>query len=515
MNWYLGSYMHLSFKIIDIWHEIRGVVKGFMGENWLQEASFKRLLDEEDYIGKKGFDSKFNEFERREIYRIVTKYNEWLDNANKFDDNDLAYQMFLMYEEGKQDKIPILVIDEVQDFTERQIVMMSYITFDYHIYLCGDPNQIINPTLFSFGRVSNFFYNRQSKSPRMISLKNNYRNSAPVVEIINNITMKRKTLIGFQKREDDALERPMRTDTFGTRLLNVHPTEENLKEVVSLFEKTPSAAIIVTTDDEREVLEKKINSKLNSVFTIFEVKGLEFNHVFCYNIFSGYKDIWNEIMNGHGKRSSAHRFHFNVLYVAITRSKEYISFFEDSKNTFLINDLDVRYIEKVDEDSMEINSLRDPFEWYEDGVMFEKAGLYNKAILAYEKHYDFSGINMKKDISRCEANIILETNKTFEGFFKAGNLLIEAEDYLGAERIFSDIDVKYKIHECQIRRGMYKHRSHLSKEEMNSILLQGMDDEVFFKLFIEAYLIPKSRDLVTNSEMIKGILLPELLEVML
>lgn len=512
-KWFRGNYSHLSYKSIELWYEIRGIVKGFMGRNWNPDILLERTIDEEEYINGRGFESKFDEEERREIYRIVIKYNDWLDSCNCCDDNDLAYYMYMRNKHEKISNIPVLVIDEIQDFTERQIVMMAGMTQNYNMYLCGDSNQIINPTYFSFGRVSNFFYNQQKKSPRIITLKNNYRNSAPVVEFINYVTLKRKEMIGFQKRDDDALERPMRTDTFGTRILNIKHTDENLKEVVDLFEETPSAAIIVTSEKEKEILERRTRSGLQSVFTIFEVKGLEFNHILCYNIFSNYKNIWNEILNGTGKRSSVHRFHFNVFYVAITRAKEYISIFEDSLNPFLHEDIDFKCIKEVNEQTMELDALRDSLEWYEEGNMFEKAGLYAKAIFAYGKYYSLSGLDLRKDIKRCEAYIILESNKTFEGFLEAGNKLMEAEEYDRALEIFNDIGLKYKIYECKLKNGVYDYKHDFSKEEMKLILKQGMEDEGFLDYLVEAYFIPRAKNLVTNSKMLKEILLPELLEV--
>lgn len=512
-KWYLNSFGHLKFDTSEVWAEIRGILKGFMGFDWCEEIKKSQLLPERLYLEGIGFESKFNESERKLIYPVASNYCNWLNSAEKFDDNDLAYHLAKRFASGEMKSESVIVIDEVQDLTERQISMLTDIAKDYHLYLSGDPNQIINPTLFSFERLSNLFYCKQGKAPRTVTLKNNYRNSAPIVNYINNISAHRKRLIGSQKWEDDIPERAMRRDTSGVRVLKVLPTNQNLIDAIELFEKTPNAAVIVATRADKVKLDKLIGRVLQCVFTIFEVKGLEFNHVFCYNIITGNKSMWDEVVSGSGRRSTAHRFFFNVYYVASTRAKEYLCFFEDSADVYFADEGTVRTINIVNFESLEMDSNKDPLEWYDDGSQFERAGLFEKAIRSYNQYAMQSGISSDREVLRCKALSLLEADKTSEGFKAAGNMLIEAGEFDHAERVFTTIGAAHKVFECKMRSGRSNYQSGTIEQKLEGVLKEGLNDEAFVEFLIADYLTPKSQDLISNCQIIQQLLIPEIIEV--
>lgn len=512
-KWYLNSYGHLKFEVEDIWAEIRGIIKGYMGIHWSNDIQGLQLLPESIYLDGSGFESKFDYLEKKQIYSVTTRYCSWLNDNNSYDDNDLALLMARKLNLDGFGTESILVIDEVQDLTERQILMLANSVKDDHLYISGDPNQIINPTLFSFERLSNLFYLRKNKAPYLVTLKNNYRNSAPIVDYINDIGMQRKKLIGSQKWEDDLEESAMRKDTSGIRLLNILPTNKNLVETIEIFEDTPNAAVIVATKSDKLKLENLLGRSLGCVLTIYEVKGLEFNYVFCYNLISENLNMWSEIISGKGRRSTAHRFLFNIYYVAATRAKEYLYFFEDYTDVYFADLNSIKTVEDITFENLEMDTNRDPLEWYDDGIKYERVGLFEKAIRAYNMYMAHSGISSEREIKRCEALSLMETDKTQSAFKLAGEMLIEVDELYLAERVFKSIGIDYKVFECRFKMGHRQHKDLVGNRDIDSIITEGFKDEAFSEFFVDEYLVTRARDLSYNCEILTDILLPDIMGV--
>ncbi len=512
-KWMKISYSNISIESIEVWSEIRGIIKGYMGVEWNPENFNMPLLNKEEYLSGSGFESKFGIEDREKIYKIALNYNGWLKASKKFDDNDLANAMVYSLNSGTLKREVAIIVDEVQDMTERQIAMLELNSNDCHMYLSGDPNQIINPTLFSFERLTNLFYIRNNKAPKVITLKNNYRNCEQLVEYINNISLYRRKLIGAQKREDDALEIAMRKNTFGRRIISVNPSKQNLVTTLELFEETPDVAIIVQSNVEKAFLRSMVNKELHCVYTIHEVKGLEFNHVFCYNLVYKNKAEWNDILSNKGRRSTAHRFFFNVYYVAITRAKEYVCFFEDDAEIFFAESNQIDEIQEASVDNYNLNNFVDPYSWFEDGKKFEKAGLYEKAIHSYKKYNSLSGVDEDTNIKRCEALNLIAIDKSEAAFRKAARMLTEIKEWSYAERLYKDLEDYHKVFECKLKNGDMSHKSRTAVDKIESFIRRGKNDLEFMDTIINYYLIPKAKECESNCKIITDILIPETMEV--
>lgn len=206
---------------IDIWTEIRGILKGFLGLSHFRIQEFinrgfltkeeiaylelnkiveisrdnsnkiiildgyqlndfiglhnkfslknyllmrdleEELLDENTYVNKmKSHYSRFDRSEREILYRFVKlEYSNHLISTSKFDDNDLARLIIKKtLLTPNESKFDKVLVDEVQDLTEIQISALIHLCKSPDgLFLAGDVSQVINPTFFHQGRLGFIF----------------------------------------------------------------------------------------------------------------------------------------------------------------------------------------------------------------------------------------------------------------------------------------------------------------------------------------------------------------------
>lgn len=495
IQWYNDNYFYKSYNPMDVWAEIRGKIKGYMGDNWDRDCS-RSLIDRDVYYGITDKYCKFDIEDRKHIYNIAEKYNSWLEQNKYYDDNDLARFMINKIYKNPSIKIDNIVVDEVQDLTELQIYMVKLLCKYDNLYFVGDSNQIISPTLFSFERLRKFLFINDIKKEPLI-LKNNYRNDYIIVEYINEVTKMRKKLIGHQKEEYDLEEVPMKEPTGDNKILNIKYSIDNLKKIVDLFNEQPLSAIIVSDEFAKErFLEKLGYEDLDFVYTVMEAKGCEFNQVLCLNILSDNYDNWVEIFNGMGRKSSSHRYYFNLYYVSLTRAKNTLFFMEKNSETrnFKFSHYRFNTIEIVDNDIFLISAVQSPQEWYEAGRKLEKSGQYKRAIKNYERYNTMTNSNDNTPIIRCEAKILYENANSKADFEKAGKIFMNVEEWEWAERAFYHSGNEVK----RLEAILHFNPEQIKKEELTQIIRfieDGQVDDEFMKALINNYML----DLIDES----------------
>ena len=500
-----------GFHSFDIWAEIRGIIKGYMGRRWFRPRIFdfneydgyaiqylkdhgwvgaiddtnRRLTcllkNEQDYHEAqkeilKQQDSKnnntlektlrsiyemhslfrytqveekilnlaayqelklqasvYNSAQREMIHRIAVQYQNWLNEHGYFDDNDLAAGVIMKsgIEDNHADSLfDYIVIDEVQDLTELQIYMLTQLVPSLScVTFTGDIHQIINPTYFQNKRLGEYYYlNGYQLEERL--LNKNYRSQKSIVQLANDLSKIRRKLIAKEKATTEQLEVAIAD---GNQPFYLSNTEENLLSALQTLSERANACIIVANDDSKQKVSQMLGGDPVNLFTIQEIKGLEFEYVFCYNLVTSYQEGWDEIFAEKAKKSSKHRFYFNVFYVAITRATENLCVFEQcdllrKKEDIFVNFFDV---ECFDEEALAISgNTSSPDEWLYQAQQMERSGHYERARRYYEKAND------RGSADRCHA--LLE--------FDAGNhdyaieMLLELEEYAHSYRLASRVN---------------------------------------------------------------------------
>lgn len=345
------------------------------------------LQTEKNYFLVSGQNSTLQPEQRDLIYKVAKEYQNWIKQNKKYDDNDLVLQT-LAAGISEEDKFDFIVIDEIQDYTELQIYTICQFAKNKEcMIMAGDEHQIINPTIFDEGRLRALFYNLNThKSLAVKKLVNNFRCPKEVVQIANkstNLCMKKIASKGELAPEEAR---------FNSRRPFYMEYEKNSfnKLLESLLQK-PNVVVLVANDNERQMVinnfgkEKYESYNFPIISTVAEIKGMEYKYVVCLNLISNYFERWNEILSGISKKQTRYRYYFNLFYVGITRSQQYLCVIEKDKNPFFEtfvneNQDDFEYTSTTDEDILCISHLNaDSSDWFNMAKKEFEAGNYIKA----------------------------------------------------------------------------------------------------------------------------------------
>lgn len=422
-NWFL--FQNMPIHKVDIWQEIRGLIKGYMGRYWLRNEGLKEqqfdspLILQEIYLSLADEDCIFNKEERSKIYSIAEKYQLWLDKENKFDENDLARTMLIMLEKGKLKPVyDYIMVDEVQDLSELQIYLLLSLKRnkanfnDY--FFSGDIHQMINPTYFSFSRLRMPFHYQQVDKEIQI-LEKNYRSQEHIVRLSNKMGELCKTYIGAK---DNFSAIPLQKP--GNLPFLLMPSTDNRRQLFSALQRKDRKYAIIVVPNETE--KKRIKEEMGTterIFTVQEIKGLEYDYVVCVNMLTPFLNEWQDIMDGLGKKNAKYRYYFNIFYVALTRAKQNLCIYEDNVQHPLLLQIQefLQQITLFDPNSMDLVRQANRLEVLNDARNQERIGNYDQAMQGYADSSDQIGV------LRCEGKIFQEKGLYFEAvkcFFAAG-----------------------------------------------------------------------------------------------
>ncbi|MGL4912361.1 MAG: UvrD-helicase domain-containing protein [Romboutsia sp.] len=499
-----------NIDVFDLYKEIRGIIKGVIGINWMPYKEFNlkdysieiiEFLKEKGYISIKenyfilntnvdiiidnlSYDNRYNKKDilnnlniikqnieieivnqkmidkntylslsseysiydketRNTIYDVCIKYQEWLSENNLYDENDVTRIVLKNLNNNNLDKYDFILVDEIQDLTEIQIYLMyKSVNNPHNILFSGDFNQTINPTFFNSTRIETLFMNNSYNSFYKKVLYTNYRSCSDIVNLSNKIADLRIEKL-YKNKRNDYIEKSIREKTNKPFLLKEN--EVNKRKLVNMVKDRHYVAIVVTDEDEKDKLKYEYGIE-NSVFTLSEIKGIEKNYIICFNIISKNKDKWENIFQGISyENHSFYRYYFNMLYVAITRARDYVCFYEDDANLQLYEEIK-EYIEKInefDETLLNFDYISNDDDYFNEGQYLESKEKYEEAIAQYKK----SNVgNIIHFIKRCEALILKEKGKCSE----AGSKLLKLKEFNLASECFIEEENFNKVIKCYV-----------------------------------------------------------------
>jgi superfamily I DNA/RNA helicase len=482
-----------SLDPIDVWTEIRGVIKGKMDENWNNAAYFdqhdysretmdllranncldrnpgnkrqyrpkqqflsgtmrlsdslgdmrddaiakeaagiessykygysrsKKYLDQYEYLSIGKEVSPYNEKAREEIYRIFEDYNEWMRQRGFLDDNDLVHEIICGILRTGAPAVDFLAVDEVQDFTERQLFMFFLLLprEQKSMILSGDENQIINPTIYSGQRAKQLFRMNKLKLNEF-SLDKNYRSQGRIISLSNELSKARRRLIGSGKAEYEVEDIAIRG---GNHPFVIEYNNDNIAEMIASMNSR--SAIIVGNEATRRQLLAKFPSIEKQVYTVFDSKGLEFRNVFIFDMLTEHRNAWDEIFSGDPKvkHNTRYRFYFNAFYVALTRATDNLCLIEEKMPAKLHEKIRGHLCDKRKFNRDDVAGDRDynsPEDWRKRGRQLETNGDYERAVAYYAQ-----GAADDKTIWNCEALY----QKQMHEYRNAAISFVKAEKY--------------------------------------------------------------------------------------
>ncbi|MDO4487259.1 MAG: AAA family ATPase [Bacillota bacterium] len=401
---------------------------------YYQEFDSQKIgLSSKEYLALKEESSSIEVEKRDSIWQMFSSYETWLKSKGYFDDNDLARETLNIINDIQ--KYDLIVVDEVQDYTELQIYLLFNLSDNgVKIAFAGDEHQNINPTLFREKRVQSLF-KENSSSLKTVFLRKNFRCQQNVVEIANSIAELRRTLIGARSKES---EQPGEAERTSSKPYRLECSSDNIVGITKEIMNHPGTAILVPDFDTREALIDIIgrsnyrNRDVDFIFTVPEIKGMEYEYVVCFDLVGRHSDVWNEIFRtGDSKHNTKYRFYFNLLYVAITRSQNHLCFIDRKINSEIESALRLDSIDVFDSSQLYFESLSNSIEdWIKWAHKYEQEGQYEQAIQYYEK-----GNGNAYDIYRCEMKLA-EKDREFD---VAAQYAVLIGDYQKAQAYAAEI----------------------------------------------------------------------------
>ena len=341
---WLHRFPNLKIKdAFTLFAEFRNVITGLEIDKPYLNFSTYQLLGIRQSI--------FSPDERTEVYNLFLRYLKFLKDENYYDLNLLSFD-YLTYIEANYDAI---VIDEIQDLNNLQVyLLLSLLKQKNQFVLCGDANQIVQPSYFAWKNIKNLLQNKiayLSGSELVNILKINYRNPQAIAELANKILKIKYHQFGALDRESHYLLESQLTDQGHINLLPI--SEDYLNHLNNASCQSVEYAIIVL--DEQQKLLARQYFKTPLIFSIQEAKGLEYKNIILFNIVNAsklnfsvlLKDLtlqdlqaaeirYSRARNKNDKQAEFYKFYLNTLYVAITRATRAIYWLEtDLDHSFL------------------------------------------------------------------------------------------------------------------------------------------------------------------------------------
>ena len=354
--------------------------------------------------------------QKQAIYEVGKAYENHLKTQKRTTDNRLAHE--LLNHANDLEGYDAIVIDEYQDLSEIQfeavcaLLNHEYPSNLFNLYLYGDDNQAINPTIFDvkdakrivkkcFGNQANLYVS---------NLNDSYRSGPNLVGYINEVSKIRRKAIGARNAEVDSIQevtkREDEEDVFVSLIQNKESFEKLLNAVsvsnrdcVFLF---PNAKM--RNDYQRKYQKRYPEFVEHSFLSVGNAKGREWDSCVLVDFFSSSKKTFESMLGEErkGKHSTLHRMLFNRYYVALTRAKNRIVIFESNAHGIIEEELlaGLRKLQSEKEVLSYFKGTIDPSHWMEEGEYHFNRDEFEDAIRAYSRAGDFQDAKSKIDICR-------------------------------------------------------------------------------------------------------------------
>ena len=382
-----------------IFKEIYGMIFGYY--NFEEQPQIMQL---NDYVEAR--QNSFTRLECETIYQIALDYKKHLEQ-NGIIDNNLASKQLI--DRISDFEYSLSIVDEVQDYTQANLCLFKKLSLK--LFCVGDALQMINPSYFNFAYLKNLLFNKDVTE--VLELKHNYRNSAKIQSIIDELNVINKSEFGTHSF---VLEGKSVDNGIKTTAVFVNANGFANKIANSKFD---NFTFVVSDEKQKTELQKIIKNQ--EVLTVSEIKGLERDTVVAYNLLSANLDKWqllerNKVNHKKADENSVFRYYYNLFYVGLTRAKQNLFVFEQNAvNQF--SSFFKRNFKALDVNGAvgELNNIvkvvefteREAFNRVEEFVKLEQ---FDNARFAASK--------IKNDVSRINA---MRTIDVYETYIKVGN----------------------------------------------------------------------------------------------
>ena len=390
----VGPTVEDQFMICYVFY--RGIIDGSR-HDW--EKRRGRIISKERFLQEVSDEEGLSQEAKEVVYDVALAYEKHLQRREGTTDNKLAYRILSLGKSAQH--YDAIVIDEFQDLSEMQfmaVVSLLKPTYPLPLFIYGDENQAINPTIFNFSDANNILYEMFHNKVRFskTQLSDSYRSGPNLVHYINDVNAVKRRAIGArsQLEEVEVSLREDEEDLFATLVEG----KGNLEKLVSICASSDKDVVFIFPNALRRESAIQQLSSIDPTFvesmflSVEETKGREWDSAVLVDFFSSSKELFDAMIGEDqaGKHSTVHRMLFNRFYVALTRARNRIVVYESDVSNIIREKL-LSGLTKL----TEVEQLRSYFkgdvsqkEWKEFGERLLRARKYGDAYRAFSKSDD-------------------------------------------------------------------------------------------------------------------------------
>jgi len=336
----LSKIHYLSYEVI--YKEIFGLIMGASDINQPLKP-----LGLADYTNIR--QNSFNKEECEVIYYLASDYASYLSKNNITDNNLLSRE--LLEVAADLEKYSLIVLDEVQDFTQISLVLFKNLA--YKLFCVGDALQMINASFFSFSYLKRLLYEKDLSSTA--ELVSNYRNTKKIADIGTSLASLNAKWFGTHS----FVLTPKALDSYSKSEAVHIGSGEFLKELSK--NAFNNYTIVVASQKEKEELRSRFPRP--EILTVSEIKGLERDTIILHRLtsvnHSRFKNLERSNINRKtADENSVYRYYFNLLYVGISRARQKLYVYED-EHISIFSDFYKQNFDALSTNSAVANLLQD------------------------------------------------------------------------------------------------------------------------------------------------------------
>ena len=323
----------------------RGIIDGAKTD-WQRRRG--RILSRSQFMHEVRAEQGFSQAAFDAVYDVALAYEKHLEDRHGTTDNKLAYRILSL---GKSlQRYDAVVIDEFQDLSEIQfmaIISLLKPVKPLPLFIYGDENQAINPTIFGFADANNILFDLFGEGVRFSAqeLNDSFRSGPNLVHYINDVNKVKRKAIGARRLEEETEVslREDEEDLFATLMEG----EERLGALIKVCAETSKEVVFIFPSVLRKEEAAQKYASIAKVFvessflSVEEAKGREWDSVVLVDFFTSSRDMFDAMLGEErvGHHSTVHRMLFNRFYVALTRARNRIVVYESNVSDLIRKEL--------------------------------------------------------------------------------------------------------------------------------------------------------------------------------
>lgn len=211
-------------------------------------------------------------------------YQEYTGDRLIRDTSSLDYVViYLLIQHLYVEKLPVfkvefLLVDEIQDYTPAQLILLSELFTRAKVTVVGDENQAIFNSHLPFDEINQILSNYHSKITTY-HLQKSYRSSGAITETFNELVASTRKVVPVQGTGEPVVKIKTKNNQAFKQLVEKSLEEKEVSAITVITKTSQERKELLSLFDKELIKQKKI-----VVLSIMLAKGLEFDHVYLYNV---------------------------------------------------------------------------------------------------------------------------------------------------------------------------------------------------------------------------------------